>query len=99
MSLLVETLTVLDRYCVRFASSVEQAPEHKSKSVFFKSHVRVTFYLEYILYMIIYDIHIFSKYISYIALLYATSTSTSTFTTVRRRVSQQCNKTGLTSHT
>ena len=56
MSLLVETLTVLDRSCVRLVSSVEQASEHKNKGLGFKSYVRLTLYLEHIMYMIIYDI-------------------------------------------
>ena len=53
----------IDRSCVRLASSVEQVSEHKSRSIGFKSHVRLTLCLEYILYMI-HDIYICSKYIS-----------------------------------
>ena len=70
MSLLV---SVLDRSCVRLASSVEQASEHKTKGLGFKSHVRLTLYLENILYMIIYDIYIYITYRSYDALPYANS--------------------------
>ena len=62
----------IDRSCVRLASSAEQVSEHKSKGIGFKSHVRLTLCLEYILYMIIYDIYIYSKYISYNAPPYAT---------------------------
>ena len=61
-----------DRSCVRLDSSVEQLSEHKSRVIGFKSHVRLTLCLEYILYMIIYDIYIYSKYISYSAPPYAT---------------------------
>ena len=62
----------IGRSCVRLASSVEQVSEHKSRGIGFKSHVRLTLCLEYILYMIIYDIYIYSKYISYNAPPYAT---------------------------
>ena len=54
----------IDRSCVRLASSVEQVSEVKSKGIGFKSHVILTLCLEYILYMVIYDIYIYSKYIS-----------------------------------
>ena len=53
----------IDRSCARLASSVEQVSEHKSKGIGFKSHVRLTLCLEYILYMIIYDIYTYGKYI------------------------------------
>ena len=58
--------------CARHASSVEQVSEHKSKGIGFKSHVRLTLSLEYILYMKIYDIYIYGKYIPYNARPYAT---------------------------
>ena len=61
-----------DRSCVRLDSSVEQLSEHKSKVIGFKSHVRLILCFEYILYMIIYDIYIYRKYISYNAPPYAT---------------------------
>ena len=61
----------IDHSCGRLASSVEQVSELKSKGVGFKSHVRLTLCLKYILYMIIYDIYIYSKYISYNAPPYA----------------------------
>ena len=61
----------IDRSCVRLASSIEQVSEHKSRGIGFRSHVRLTLCLEYILYMI-YDIYIYSKYISYNAPPYAT---------------------------
>ena len=62
----------IDRSCVRLASSVEQLSEHKSRGIDFKSHVRLTLCLEYTLCMIIYDIYIYSKYISYNTPPYAT---------------------------
>ena len=62
----------IDRSCVRLASTVEQVSEHKSKGIGFKSHVRLTLCLEYILYMIIYDIYIYSKYVSFNAPPYKT---------------------------
>ena len=61
----------IDRSCVRLASPVEQVSEHKSKGIGFKSHVRLTICLKYILYVIIYDIYIYSKYISYNTTSYA----------------------------
>ena len=54
----------IDRSCVRLASSVEQGSEHRSRGISFKSHVRLTLCLDYIRYMIIYDIYIYIKYIS-----------------------------------
>ena len=39
----------IDRSCVRLASTVEQVSEHKSKGIGFKSHVRLTLCLKYIL--------------------------------------------------
>ena len=39
----------IDHSCVRLASSVEQVSELKSKGIGFKSHVRLTVCLEYIL--------------------------------------------------
>ena len=57
---------------VRLASSVEQAPEHKSKGIGFKLHVRLNLCLEHILCVIIYDMYIYSKYISYNAPPYGT---------------------------
>ena len=45
----------IDCSCVRLASSVEQVSEHKSRGSGVKSHVRLTSFLEYIVYMI-YDI-------------------------------------------
>ena len=62
----------IDRSCVRLASSAEQVSEHKSKGIGFKSHVRLTLCLEYILYMIIYDIYTYGKYILCNAPPYAT---------------------------
>ena len=44
-------IDVIDRSCVKLASSVEEVSEHKSKG--FKSHVRPTLHLECIVYMII----------------------------------------------
>ena len=58
-------------FLVRLASSVEVS-EHKFKGIDFKSHVSLALYLEYILYMIKYDIYIYSKYMSYNAPPYAT---------------------------
>ena len=55
----------IDCSCVWLASSVEQVLEHKSKGIGFTSHMRLTLCPEYILYIIIYDIYIYSKYISY----------------------------------
>ena len=66
-----ENIDCIDRSCVRLVSSVEQVSKHKSKGVGFKSHVRLTLCLEYIIYMIIYDIYIYSKCISYNAPPYA----------------------------
>ena len=65
MSLLVQTLTMLDCSCVRLVSSVEQASEHKTKGLGFKSHVRLSLYLEHILHMKIYDIFIYVTYRSH----------------------------------
>ena len=48
----------IDGSCVRPASSAEQVSEHKSRVIGFKSHVKLTLCLEYILYMIIYDIYV-----------------------------------------
>ena len=59
------SIDCIDRSCVRLVSSVEQVSEHKYKGIGFKYHVRLTLCLEYILYMIIYDIYIYSKNISY----------------------------------
>ena len=61
----------IDCSCVWLASSVEQVLEHKSKGIGFTSHMRLTLCPEYILYIIIYDIYIYSKYISYNAPPYA----------------------------
>ena len=44
-------IDVIDRSCVKLASSVEEVSEHKSKG--FKSHVRPILHLECIVYMII----------------------------------------------
>ena len=59
------SIDCIDRSCVRLVSSVEQVSKHKYKGIDFKYHVRLTLCLEYILYMIIYDIYIYSKNISY----------------------------------
>ena len=53
---LVLKLTVPDLSYVRLASSVEQASEHKFKSIGFQFHVRLTLCLEHVLY--IYTIYI-----------------------------------------
>ena len=64
MSHLVQPLTVLDRSCVRLASSVEQASEHKTRvSVCFRSHVRLNIF--FILYTCIY-IYIYIYICAYI---------------------------------
>ena len=78
----------IDHSCVRLASSVQQVLELKSKGIGFKYHVILTLCLEYILYMVIYDIYIYSKYISYNAPLCNFASSA----TVSSKVSQQCNK-------
>ena len=64
----------IDHSCVGLAGSVEQVSEHKSipLGIVFKSHVRMTLCLEYILYTVISDMYIYSKYISYNAQPYAT---------------------------
>ena len=54
-------MTVLDHSCARLVSSVEQTLEHKTKGRGFKSHVRLTLYIEHILCMIIYDVYIYIK--------------------------------------
>ena len=56
------------RSCVKLASSGERVSEHKFKCIGFKSHVRLTLCLKYILYMIIYVTYIYSKYISYMCI-------------------------------
>ena len=56
MWLLVLKLTVPDLSYVRLASSVEQASEHKFKSIGFQFHVRLTLCLEHVQY--IYTIYI-----------------------------------------
>ena len=53
---LVLKLTVPDLSYVRLASSIEQASEHKFKSIGFQFHVRLTLRLEHVLY--IYTIYI-----------------------------------------